>query len=64
MELLAGTVARRTGRPDDDVGVRTVAGAAVGAAMAATFATAADPAAHFVTKLDASMAYLEQGLRL
>lgn len=64
MGLLAEITAERTGRSPNDVAVRTFAGAVVGAAMAAMFAIADDPATDVAETLDLSMACLEDGLRL
>jgi AcrR family transcriptional regulator len=64
MGLLAEIIAERTGRSPNDVSVRTFAGAVVGAAMAAMFAIAHDPSSDVAETIDASMACLEDGLRL
>ena len=64
MELLSTMVAERTGRASNDLQVRTLAGAVVGAAMAAMFAMAEDPEADLAAKLDDSMACLEAGFHL
>ncbi len=64
MSLLAEVVAERTGRPPDDMAVRTLAGAVVGAAMAVLFAFVDDPAGDLATLLDEAMAHLEAGLQL
>ena len=64
MGLLAEIVAERTGRSPNDVSVRTVAGAVVGAAMAAMFAIADDPSADVAQTIDQSMACLEEGFLL
>ena len=64
MELLSAIVAERTGRASNDLQVRTLAGAVVGAAMAAMFAMAEDPEADLAAKLDDSMACLEAGFHL
>ena len=57
-------MAERTGRRGDDLAVRTLAGAVVGAAMAVMFAMADDPAADMATLLDDALAHLETGLAL
>jgi AcrR family transcriptional regulator len=64
MGLLAEIIAERTGRPPNDVSVRTFAGAVVGAAMAAMFAIADDPSSDVAETLDQSMACLEDGFQL
>ncbi len=64
MGLLADIVAERTGRSPNDVPVRTLAGAVVGAAMAAMFAIADNPSSDFAEAIDRSMACLEDALRL
>jgi AcrR family transcriptional regulator len=64
MGLLAEVVAERTGRPAGDIAVHTLAGAVVGAAMAAMFAVADDPSVDLAVRLDESMACLENGLGL
>jgi AcrR family transcriptional regulator len=63
-QLIAHAVAERTGRRGDDLAVRTLAGAVVGAAMAVMFAMADDPAADMTTLLDDALAHLETGLAL
>lgn len=64
LSLLADVVAQRTGRRADDVAVRTLAGAVVGAAMALMFALADDPAADIATLLDEAIGLLQEGLPL
>jgi AcrR family transcriptional regulator len=64
IQLLADAVAERTGHRSDDLAVRTLAGAAVGAAMVVMFTIADDPTLDLVSLLDASMAHLEAGLPL
>ncbi len=64
MGLLAEVLAERTGRRADDMGVRTLAGAVVGAAMAVMFAMFDDPAADLAVLFDEAMGHLEDGLRL
>jgi AcrR family transcriptional regulator len=63
-QLIADAVAERTGRRGDDLAVRTLAGAVVGAVMAVMFAVADDPTADMTTLLDESLAHLEAGLAL
>jgi AcrR family transcriptional regulator len=62
--LIAAYVAERTHRSPDDVGVRTLAGAVVGAMIAVTFAAVEDPAADLPTLVDRALAELEGGLAL
>jgi AcrR family transcriptional regulator len=64
MSLLASVLAERTGRPVDDMAVRTLAGAVVGVAMAVLFVMLEDPSAEMSTLFDEAMAHLEGGLRL
>jgi AcrR family transcriptional regulator len=64
IDLLAGLVAERTGRPPDDIGVRTLAGAVVGAMIAVTFTVADDPAADLPALIDQALAELEAGFAL
>ena len=64
MGVLAQALAERTGRRPGDMGVRTLAGAVIGAAVAAVFAVADEPTANPATLLDEAMAHLEAGLRL
>jgi AcrR family transcriptional regulator len=63
MRLLGSLLAERSGRRPDDPAVRTLAGAVVGAAMAAMFAVVNDPDADLAALLDGAMQHLE-GLRL
>jgi hypothetical protein len=64
MGVLTEVLAQRSGRPRDDVAVRTLAGAVVGAAVAATFAIVEDPSADLGMLLDDAMAFLDTGLHL
>jgi AcrR family transcriptional regulator len=64
MSLLANVLAERSGRSADDMAVRTLAGAVVGAAMAVLFAMIDDPSADLATLFDEAMGHLEGGLRL
>jgi AcrR family transcriptional regulator len=64
MSLLADVLAERSGRSADDMAVRTLAGAVVGAAMAVLFAMLEDPSADLATLFDQAMEHLEGGLRL
>jgi AcrR family transcriptional regulator len=62
--LLAGAMAERAGRRQDDFAVRTVAGAVVGALMAVMAQMADDPAADLGALIDEAIAHLESGLSL
>jgi AcrR family transcriptional regulator len=64
MQLLARAMAERVGRRPDDFTVRTVAGAVVGAAMAAGAAVTDDPDADLPALIDRAIAHLEPGLTL
>ena len=64
MQLLARAMAERVGRRPDDFTVRTVAGAVVGAALAAGIAVTEDPDADLPTLIDQAIAHLEPGLTL
>ena len=64
MSLLTSVLAERTGRRADDMAVRTLAGAVVGAAMSVLFAMLDDPSADLAVLFDEAMGYLEGGLRL
>jgi AcrR family transcriptional regulator len=59
IRLLADAFGARLGRPADDVGVRTLAGATVGAMMTALLALADDPGRDLPDLIDASLAHLE-----
>jgi hypothetical protein len=63
LELLTHALAERTGRPRDDIGVRTLAAAIVGIGVAATL-RAGDSPADSVEEFDAQLAQLEAGLDL
>ena len=64
MGLLAEVLAERSGRSADDMAVRTLAGAVVGAAMAVMFAMLDDPTADLAALFDEAMRHLEDGLTL
>ena len=64
MGLLAEVVAERTGRPPDDLAVRTLAGAVIGAMMAVMVALHEDPDADFAELVDEVMGNLEAGFSL
>jgi AcrR family transcriptional regulator len=61
IDLIASLVAERTGRSPDDVAVRTLGGAVVGAMIAVAFAVADDPAADLPALVDQALAELEAG---
>jgi AcrR family transcriptional regulator len=63
-QQFAALVARRVGRRADDVAVRTFVGALFGAIIGALLPYAQDPNADFLTLMDASLAYLEDGMPL
>jgi AcrR family transcriptional regulator len=64
MQLVAGALADRAGRPRTDLAVRTIAGATMGVLMAAMAALADDPAADLPTVIDRTLELLERGLPL
>lgn len=64
MRLMTEMFAQRAGRDASDMRVRTVAGAVVGAAIAAIFSLTDDPGADFPTRLDEAMELLDGGLEL
>ncbi len=64
MQILARAMAERAGRRPDDFTVRTVAGAVVGAAMAAGAAVTDNPDADLPALIDQAIAHLEPGLTL
>jgi AcrR family transcriptional regulator len=57
-------LAVRMGRPADDIGVRALAGALIGAMMSVTVGAAGDPTADYVELIDAAMGRLEAGFPL
>jgi AcrR family transcriptional regulator len=61
IELLAHTLAEREGRPDPDLADRTLAGAVVGAIMAAWFTSSDNPATDMAALIDQALAQLEVG---
>jgi AcrR family transcriptional regulator len=63
LELLTDALAQRTGRPRDDIAVRTLAAAIVGIGAAATLRAGDKPAESF-EEFDAQLAQLEAGLDL
>jgi AcrR family transcriptional regulator len=64
MDLLSDAIAARAGRESHDFGVRTVAGAVVGASMAVLAAVAIDPSADYASLMDDALAQLQNGLAL
>jgi AcrR family transcriptional regulator len=58
---LSGLLAERAGRPRDDLEVRALAGAAVGALMAVTMSPEQGIVTDFVERMDAALAQLETG---
>jgi AcrR family transcriptional regulator len=60
IQLLTDTLAERTCRPSDDLALRTLAGAVVGAMMAVTFTIPDHPGTDIATLLDQALAHLEQ----
>ena len=64
MGLLSEVIAERSGRTADELAVRTLAGAVVGAIMAAMFAMIDHPQADFARMVDEVMGRLEEGLAL
>jgi hypothetical protein len=64
MQLLARAMAERAGRRPDDFTIRTVAGAVVGAATAASAAVNDDPDTDLPALIDRAIAHLEPGLTL
>ena len=64
IQLMADMVARRVGRPADDIVVRTFAGAVIGALIAALLTDAERPATDLLAQMDRSLACLETGLPL
>jgi AcrR family transcriptional regulator len=64
VQVTADMVAKRVGRRADEFAVRTFAGAMVGALISALLTAADDPATDFLGLMDASLAYLEDGLPL
>jgi AcrR family transcriptional regulator len=62
IQLIADGVAARTGHAEDELAVRTLAGAVVGVAMAVMLAIADDEDADFAGLIDEALAQLETGL--
>jgi AcrR family transcriptional regulator len=64
MGLIASAMAERAGRGPDDLAVRTVAGAIVGAAASLAGVIADDPDADIASLIDQAIARVEPGLAL
>jgi AcrR family transcriptional regulator len=62
MDRIASAIAERIGREPDDFAVLVVAGAVVGASMAALAALAVDPEADYARLVDDAMAQLQAGV--
>jgi len=63
LELFSDALAKRTGRPTDDIVVRTLAGAIIGTGLAAMLTGEGRPE-EFFERFDAHLALLEEGLAL
>ena len=61
--MLTDALAKRSGRPHDDIAVRTLAGAIVGIGVAAML-TADENPTDFLEQFDAHLAQFEAGLDL
>lgn len=59
MDKVAGLLGERMGRPAEDVPVRTLAGAIVGALMAVTMSSKAGIVTDYVERMDAALGHLE-----
>jgi len=64
MQVLARALAQRAGRQPDDLTVRAVAGAVVGAAVAVSAAVTDDAGADLPALIDQAIAHLEPCLAL
>lgn len=64
IQMLAGLIAKRTGRSPDDLAVRTFAGALIGVVISVMLSAMEDPEADFLALMDAAMAQLDAGLPL
>jgi AcrR family transcriptional regulator len=64
VRMLAQAIAERTGRPPDDLPVLALAGAVIGAALAAFAASVGDPDADLFELVDAAIGALETGVGL
>lgn len=61
LQQTSEVLAVRMGRPADDLAVRTLAGALIGAMMSVAVAAFGDPTADYVELMDATMSQLEAG---
>jgi AcrR family transcriptional regulator len=64
VRMLAEVIAERTGRKPDDLEVLALAGAVIGAAIAAFAASADDPDAELFERVDETLRALETSIRL
>ena len=64
VRMLAAVIAERTDRPPDDLAVLALAGAVIGAAIAAFAASVDDPDADLMQLVDAAIGALETGVNL
>jgi AcrR family transcriptional regulator len=64
MDLLSEVIAGRAQRDPDDFGVRTMAGAVVGASMAVLAALTENPKADYAVLLDRALTTLQEGIDL
>lgn len=64
VRMLAEVIAERTGRPADDIAVLALAGAVIGAALAAFAASVDDPDADLMRVVDDAIGALETAIRL
>ncbi len=64
IQMLAEVIAERVGRPADDVAVRTLAGALIGALISVYLAAGGDVAIDQFKLLDMTLSHLETGLNL
>jgi len=62
--LLAEALAARAGRSPDDLAVRILVGAVIGAGLAALLAAVEEPGADIASLMDQALAQLEAGLPL
>lgn len=64
MQMLAKIVAKKMGREEDDLAIRTLAGAIIGVNISAMLYYAEHPDVDFTKLLDESLTLLEEGLQL
>jgi AcrR family transcriptional regulator len=62
IEMMAGLVAERVGKPADDLAVRAFAGAFIGAITGVIFTAPADGSVDYFALLDQTMEHFESGL--